>query len=455
MSTLTPSLWTTCGGESLAVALSLVCVLLGGEAVARADAGIHALHLEGGLAMPLSEPQASDFGLGGELALGYELRPMAWLGVEARASALRLPSSTSAPTIDGYGASYAPGVGVRVHPLARLAVGDLWLAGTGTVVFTGQVIRPGFEVGLGFDFELLSWLRVGPFARYHRVFQTDAGGADASVVSFGLSLALFGIGPPRDDDEDGVFEPADGCPTRAEDVDHFEDADGCPDPDNDADGVLDARDRCATEPEDRDSFEDGDGCPDPDNDADGVLDADDQCRDAAEDPDHFQDEDGCPDPDNDADGALDAQDHCPLEPETRNGFEDDDGCPDEAPGSETEQQLERLGQRINFPKDRTSVTPGSHAALRAVIELLQAHPEITTVTVEAHASHEGTPAENMLLSQRRARAVIDALARGGIARSRLIAHAFGDLQPEQLGDSELEQAFNRRAVFVVERAPPP
>ncbi len=455
MSTLAPSLWTAHGGRSLAVTLSFVCALVGGVAVAQADAGTHALHLEGGLAMPLTEPQASEFGLGGELALGYELRPMAWLGLEARVSALWLPSSTSAPTVDGYGGYYAPGVGVRLHPFAKLAVGDLWLAGTGTVVFTGEVVKPGLEVGLGFDFNLLWWLRVGPFVRYHHVFQTDAGGADAGVVTFGLSLAFFGIEPPRDDDEDGIFEPADGCPTRAEDVDHFEDADGCPDPDNDADGVLDASDRCATEQEDRDAFQDGDGCPDPDNDADGLLDAVDQCRDAAEDPDHFQDEDGCPDPDNDADGVLDATDRCPLEAETPNSFEDDDGCPDTAPRSEAEQHLDRLGQRINFPKNRAAVTPGSRAALRAVIALLHAHPEFISITVEAHASREGSPEQNMVLSQRRARTVIDALAHGGIARSRLVAHAFGDLQPEQFGDSEAEQAFNRRAVFVVERAPAP
>jgi hypothetical protein len=42
------------------------------------------------------------------------------------------------------------------------------------------------------------------------------------------------------------------CPDLAEDVDSFEDGDGCPDLDNDQDGVPDERDKCPSEPEDFD-----------------------------------------------------------------------------------------------------------------------------------------------------------------------------------------------------------
>ncbi len=42
-----------------------------------------------------------------------------------------------------------------------------------------------------------------------------------------------------------------------EDKDGFEDADGCPDPDNDKDGVLDAADKCPNDP----GPPDNDGCP--------------------------------------------------------------------------------------------------------------------------------------------------------------------------------------------------
>lgn len=67
-------------------------------------------------------------------------------------------------------------------------------------------------------------------------------------------------------------------------------------PDADADGLADSDDRCPEEPEDVDGYEDQDGCPDPDNDSDGIADPSDLCCFAAEDADGDQDADGCPDP---------------------------------------------------------------------------------------------------------------------------------------------------------------
>lgn len=66
-------------------------------------------------------------------------------------------------------------------------------------------------------------------------------------------------------------------------------------PDIDGDGIPDGVDACPLLPEDIDGFEDDDGCEDPDNDNDLVPDADDLCpnEEAAEDRD--LDEDGCTD----------------------------------------------------------------------------------------------------------------------------------------------------------------
>ena len=66
-------------------------------------------------------------------------------------------------------------------------------------------------------------------------------------------------------------------PNEPEDKDQFEDANGCPDPDNDKDTILDTVDQCPLEPEDKDNYQDLDGCPDPDNDKDSILDKADQC----------------------------------------------------------------------------------------------------------------------------------------------------------------------------------
>ena len=63
--------------------------------------------------------------------------------------------------------------------------------------------------------------------------------------------------------------------------------------DSDGDGITDGQDRCPEEAEDLDGFQDNDGCPEPDNDRDGVGDDEDECPEDAEEP--GGDKDGCPD----------------------------------------------------------------------------------------------------------------------------------------------------------------
>ncbi len=138
--------------------------------------------------------------------------------------------------------------------------------------------------------------------------------------------------PEADNDGDTIADAADKCANEAEDPDAFEDTDGCPEADNDGDTIPDNNDACPLEPETKNGFQDTDGCPDePDTDADGVVDSKDKCINEKEDTDGFQDTDGCPDPDNDGDGVPDIQDECIDQQETKNGFQDEDGCPDEAP----------------------------------------------------------------------------------------------------------------------------
>ncbi len=153
-------------------------------------------------------------------------------------------------------------------------------------------------------------------------------GTPAARVLFTIGFVQPEVQPepepePEDSDGDGLLDPDDMCPNEAEDVDEFQDDDGCPDLDDDEDGVPDVDDGCRLEAEDIDEFEDEDGCPDLDNDEDGLEDADDQCPNEAEDMDGFEDEDGCPDLDNDEDGVPDADDECPLAP----GTAESNGCP--------------------------------------------------------------------------------------------------------------------------------
>ncbi len=80
------------------------------------------------------------------------------------------------------------------------------------------------------------------------------------LVGVRYSVGVPGRGGERDDDTDGIADKADRCPTEAEDMDGFEDDDGCPEPDNDRDGIGDDDDECPDVPEERGG--DKDGCPD-------------------------------------------------------------------------------------------------------------------------------------------------------------------------------------------------
>lgn len=80
-----------------------------------------------------------------------------------------------------------------------------------------------------------------------------------------LALVLSAsAGGNKDSDGDGVIDKEDLCKAAPEDLDGFQDSDGCPEVDNDRDGLIDDMDQCPNEPEDVDGFQDGDGCPDAD-----------------------------------------------------------------------------------------------------------------------------------------------------------------------------------------------
>ena len=172
--------------------------------------------------------------------------------------------------------------------------------------------------------------------------------------------------PTCDSDEDNIINADDDCDNSAEDVDGFQDGDGCPDPDNDSDGVLDGQDAapnnpCVPNDEHGECDFDGDGdknsvdLDDDDDDQSDVnesrcgsdpydatdksadLDADDipNCVDSDRDGDTVANgEDAFPDDptesaDGDDDGVGDNSDDCVDEAEDPDGFQDDDGCVDE------------------------------------------------------------------------------------------------------------------------------
>jgi len=249
--------------------------------------------------------------------------------------------------------------------------------------------------------------------------------------------------PDLDNDKDGIKDTADKCPDLAEDFDGFQDEDGCPDLDNDNDGIPDIRDKCPNEPEDFDGVEDEDGCPDivSDVDKDGIPDDRDKCPNAAEDFDNFQDEDGCPDPDNDGDGIADSIDKCPSDPETYNGYMDEDGCPDERPIEE-----KFILRGVNFESGSASLTPDSYVILDQVVKSLKAYPEVR-VEIAGHTDNVGKDDLNLKLSEKRAASVKLYLVNAGIGADRIEAKGYGESNPVSTNKTAAGRAENRRIEF--------
>ncbi len=227
------------------------------------------------------------------------------------------------------------------------------------------------------------------------------------------------------------------------------------DDDPDKDGIAGAADNCPTEPEDMDSFEDDNGCPDLDNDADGIPDTGDKCPIEPEDKDGFQDDDGCPDPDNDGDGVPDAADKCADQPETKNGFEDDDGCPDEIPAKLA--QFTGAIQGVTFKTNSADLAGASTRTLDKAVAVLA---EFKDIKLEIQGHTDDVPlknnkkfADNTALSQARAETVKAYFMKKGIDESRVIAKGYGETSPVEPptglkgGKLTAARAKNRRVEF--------
>lgn len=246
-----------------------------------------------------------------------------------------------------------------------------------------------------------------------------------------------------DADRDGVCDDVDQCPNEPEDMDGFEDADGCPD-DQDGDGITDPKDQCPLDPEDKDDYLDNDGCPDIDNDFDGILDEADGCIIEPEDPDGFEDSDGCPDTDNDKDTVLDVSDECP----NLAGEPENNGCPKKYEGVEITATHIRINQKIHFAYNKAKIKRSSYWILNQVVTVLKDYPEIT-LSIEGHTDSRGSNKYNRKLSTKRAKAVRDHLVKkGGISSTRLVSKGFGEERPIDTNSTDEGRAANRRVEFV-------
>jgi outer membrane protein OmpA-like peptidoglycan-associated protein len=269
----------------------------------------------------------------------------------------------------------------------------------------------------------------------------------------GVSVAPSFDPNMRDTDKDGIMDGMDQCVREPEDLDDFQDEDGCPEPDNDADGVMDRLDRCPLDAEDVDGFQDNDGCPDLDNDKDRIVDESDRCPDEPETVNGYQDADGCPDTepilDTDGDGYNDDVDRCPYDAEDFDGDEDEDGCPDEEKRVIIEKNFIKITEKIFFEFGKAAIQQRSDSLVTEIAETIIANPQIKKLRIEGHTDSVGSDIGNLKLSQSRADAVKDALVAKGVTPSNLDSVGFGEMRPIDTNDSDDGRAANRRVEFII------
>jgi OmpA-OmpF porin, OOP family len=173
-----------------------------------------------------------------------------------------------------------------------------------------------------------------------------------------------------------------------------------------------------------------------DSDGDGIGDSLDKCPQAI----GVARYQGCPVPDGDGDGINDDDDHCP----TQKGVAQNKGCP--AIKKEVQEKMDSAARHIFFATGSHTLLKESYAPLDEVAAILKGNPGWQLV-IEGHTDNTGTVADNQLLSENRARTVMNYLVTAGVDATRLKATGYGSQQPIDTNKTAAGRAKNRRVVL--------
>jgi len=106
------------------------------------------------------------------------------------------------------------------------------------------------------------------------------------------------------------------------------------------------------------------------------------------------------------------------------------------------------GSTVYFELDEDVVSSAGRAVLEAHAWFLsQPANASTVVSVDGHCDERGTPAYNLALGERRAKAVAQILMSYGVASSQIKTVSHGEEMPANPGHDEAAWSENRRAVL--------
>lgn len=114
---------------------------------------------------------------------------------------------------------------------------------------------------------------------------------------------------------------------------------------------------------------------------------------------------------------------------------------------------ERLPERVYFASGRSNLDTTAGEIVAAVAAKLEADPDLR-LTIEGHADTRASTSYNEELAKQRAEAVAAALREAGIPADRLATSTQGENEPAELGYGEQAHSLNRRVEFIVRRPRP-
>jgi outer membrane protein OmpA-like peptidoglycan-associated protein len=105
-------------------------------------------------------------------------------------------------------------------------------------------------------------------------------------------------------------------------------------------------------------------------------------------------------------------------------------------------------KNIFFDFNKFDLKPESQVELDKVVQLMQDNPTVK-IQIEGHTDNIGNAADNLKLSENRAKAVVNYLVTKNISAARLIAKGFGATKPIAENSTEEGRAQNRRTELKV------
>ena len=105
-------------------------------------------------------------------------------------------------------------------------------------------------------------------------------------------------------------------------------------------------------------------------------------------------------------------------------------------------------KNIFFDTNKFDLKPESQAELDKVTELLNENPSLK-IQISGHTDNVGKPADNLILSDNRAKAVVNYLILNGIDEQRLSFKGYGETMPIADNKTEEGKAMNRRTEMKV------